>query len=370
MGHDDIRYDCALQLRARYVARGISRREFVSALSFLGFGTTLTRPALAQGAATEIVVANFGGEATRAMNSAYFVPFMNEKQGAKVRVDGSGPTSGKVKAIVESGRISWDIAERNFHGSLELGPLGLLEEMDYSIVDAKKVLPGYAGKWGVGSYTYANLMVWDTKAFGGRTPRNWADFWNVKDFPGRRTFRKYIDGVLEAALQADGVPADKIYPIDVDRAFKKLRELKEHIIFWNTHAESAQLLRDGEVTMGCLASSRALPLKRDTNGRIDFTYNQATFFVSGWAVLKGAPAGKKAFELIASTQDPKRQIEFLRLVGNGPVNPAANEIMPSDLVSLNPSSPANLAVMVKADDHWYATQSAPTIKRFFDEILT
>jgi putative spermidine/putrescine transport system substrate-binding protein len=332
-------------------------------------GTATGAPAFAQSAAPEIVVANFGGEATRAMTRAYFEPFMKDVPGAKVRVDGSGPTSGKVKAIVSSGTISWDVVERNFHGSLELGPLGLLEEMDYTLVDAKKVLPGYAGKWGVGSYTYANLMAWDTKAFNGRTPSGWVDFWNVKDFPGKRTFRKYIDGVLEAALQADGVPPDKIYPIDIERAFAKLRELKPHIIFWNTHAESAQLLRDGEVTMGCLASSRAIPLKRDTGGRIDFTYNQASFFVSGWAVLKGTPAGRRAFELIASTQDPRRQIEFLRLIGNGPVNPAANDIMPADLVEMNPSSPHNLAKMVKADNDWYATHSAETIKRFFDEVL-
>ncbi len=338
MGHDNVRYDCALQLKARYVTGGISRRELITGLTFLGFAAAVPPPALAQSEA-EVVVANFGGEATRAMNQAWFEPFMKEHRGIKVRVDGSGPTSGKVKAIVESGRISWDIAERNFHGSLELGPLGMLEEMDYSIVDAKKVLPGYAGKWGLGSYTYANVMVYDTKAFGGRIPKSWADFWNVKEFPGKRTFRKYIDGVLEAALQADGVPADRMYPIDVDRAFKKLRELKPHIIFWNTHAESAQLLREGEVTMGCLASSRAIPLKRETAGRIDYTYNQASAFVSGWAVLKGAPARKNAFDLIASTQDPRRQIEFLRLVGNGPVNPAANDIMPADLVDLNPSNP-------------------------------
>jgi putative spermidine/putrescine transport system substrate-binding protein len=87
-------------------------------------------------------------------------------------------------------------------------------------------------------------------------------------------------------------------------------------------------------------------------------------------VLKGTSVRKDAFELIASTQDPSRQIEFLRLVGNGPVNPAANEIMPAELADLNPSNPKNLAVMVKADNEWYAKQSAPTLKRFFDEVLT
>src|SRR5258706_13516837 len=104
------------------------------------------------------------------MSQVYFDPFVKQTPGATVRVDGSGPTSGKVKAIVSSGTISWDIVERNFHGSLELGPLGLLEEMDYSIVDAKKMLPGYAGKWGIGSYTHPHLPALGAQAVGGPRP--------------------------------------------------------------------------------------------------------------------------------------------------------------------------------------------------------
>ncbi|GAA4327855.1 ABC transporter substrate-binding protein [Pigmentiphaga soli] len=346
------------------------RRQFAARMAALGAGAAgLGSLRLARAAGSDIVLANFGGDALRATNSCYVEPFQKANPGVKVRIDGSGPTSGKVKAIVESGRISWDVVDRNFHGSLELGPQGLLEEMDYSIVDGSKVLPGYAGKWGLGSYTYANVLTWNTKAFGGRAPRTWADFWNVKDFPGKRTMRKHTDGVLEAALLADGVPKDKLYPLDLPRAFKKLRELKDHLIFWNSHTESYQLLRDREVTMGCLASSRAVPLKRDTKGEIDYTFNEGSFFVSGWAVLKGAPSGKKVFEFIASTQDPQRQVEFFKQMGCGPINPAANAMIPADLQETNPSNPKHLAVMVAADNDWYAKNSADALKRFFDEVL-
>jgi putative spermidine/putrescine transport system substrate-binding protein len=361
----DLRDDCANQLEDQLRQGRITRRQFAACLAMLGLGPAAAN---AQGS-TEVVLANFGGDAIRATNAAYVEPFQRANPGVRIRQDGSGPSSGRIKAIVESGRISWDVADRNFHGSLELGPQGLLEEMDYSIVDRNAVIPGYAGRWGLGSYTYANVMAWDSRAFGGRQPRNWADFWNLREFRGKRTLKRHIDGVLEAALLADGVAPDQMYPIDVRRAFEKIKEIKEHTIFWGSHTESYQLLRDREVTMGFLASSRAIPLKRDTNGRIDYTYNQATFFVSGYVVLKGAPAGRRAFEFIASTQDPRRQIEFQRALGLGPINPAANAIMPPDLVEQNPSNPANLARMVMADNEWYATQSADVVRRFYDEVL-
>ncbi|NJL18453.1 MAG: ATP-binding protein [Nitrospira sp.] len=52
----------------------------------------------------------------------------------------------------------------------------------------------------------------------------------MKSFPGQRSVRKHPIYALEMALIADGVPMDKLYPIDVDRAFKKLEELKPHVL--------------------------------------------------------------------------------------------------------------------------------------------
>ncbi|MGE0802824.1 MAG: extracellular solute-binding protein [Lautropia sp.] len=350
-----------------YLPARASRRDFISLAGAAGLGGL---PGIASAQEVEIVLANFGGEALKSTNEVYAAAFNKMGTGARVRVDGGGPTSGKIKAIVESRRISWDMVDRNFHGSLELGPQGFLEAVDYTIVDANKVLPGYAGKWGVGSYTYANVLAWNNKAFrNGRAPKTWADFWNVKEFPGKRSMRKYIDGVVEAALMADGVPADALYPLDLPRAFKKLRELKRDLIFWGNHAEARQLLRDREVTMACVAHSSAFELKNETRGEIDFTFDQGTLFVSGWAVLKGSPAGRKNWEFLASTQDPQRQVEMLRRLSWGPINPAANALIPPELQAVNPSNPKHLAVMAKADNAWYAQNSAEALKRFFDEVV-
>ena len=63
-------------------------------------------------------------------------------------------------------------------------------------------------------------------------------------------------------------------------------------------------MRDGEATMGCLAHTRAVLLRRDTGGAIDFTFNQGIFWMSNWIVPKGNPAGKRVWTLFAATQDP------------------------------------------------------------------
>ena len=55
---------------------------------------------------------------------------------------------------------------------------------------------------------------------------------------------------LEFALIADGVPMDKLYPIDFDRAFKKLDQIKPHVtVWWSTGQQPAQLLLDKEVVL-------------------------------------------------------------------------------------------------------------------------
>ncbi len=59
--------------------------------------------------------------------------------------------------------------------------------------------------------------------------------------------RDRVSPMMEIALLADGVAPDKLYPIDADRAFKKLDTIKKQSIFWTTNSQSQQLLVDGEV---------------------------------------------------------------------------------------------------------------------------
>ena len=74
-------------------------------------------------------------------------------------------------------------------------------------------------------------------------PQSWADFWNLKEFPGKRTLGRISQSVLEAALLADGVPFDKLYPIDVKRALEKIKEIKSQTLFWRTAVEAIEMMR-------------------------------------------------------------------------------------------------------------------------------
>lgn len=360
--------DCAELLRELTDGKPVRRRTFLAACGALGVSSTLFRFGPAMAAGKEIVLVNWGGDAVTAMAEAFAKPFMASQRDLKVHVDGAGPSSGAIKNMVQSGRVTWDVADRNIPAALELGRQGLLEEIDYSIVDRGKVRPEHASQWGVGNYIFSNVLAWDTKAFPDRAPTTWADFWNVKDFPGRRTLRKHIDGQLEAALLADGVPADKLYPIDVDRALDKIRQIKEHTIFWASGAESQQLFRDREVVMGNLFNTRASVVLKETNRAVDFTFNQGIVWPGSWIVMKNNPAGKDVFRFIASTQDPKAQVALFELLGNGPVNPAAASLVPDALKPLDPGSPENYAKQIRADGEWYAANSAAVLNRYIEAI--
>ena len=80
---------------------------------------------------------------------------------------------------------------------------------------------------------------------------SFADFFDLQNFPGKRGVYNYVSGGLpEIALVADGVAPDALYPLDMDRAYKKMDTIKDQMVWWDTGAQSAQLLADGEVSMG------------------------------------------------------------------------------------------------------------------------
>ena len=133
------------------------------------------------------------------------------------------------------------------------------------------------------------MLAWDSTKVQG-TP-TWADFFDTKKIPGKRMLRRTGLAMLEPALLADGVAADKLYPIDQKRALAKIASIKADSLYWNSGAESQQLMRTGECVMGILWHTRANILERDTGGRIKWTFDQAIVQPGIWIVPKNPPAG-------------------------------------------------------------------------------
>ncbi|MBX3568662.1 MAG: ABC transporter substrate-binding protein [Rhizobiaceae bacterium] len=356
-------------LIAEGIASGrLSRRDVL-----VGLGAASAALAMGAGAsfaqAKEIVLANYGGDAAKSMDESFGKPYTADT-GIPVVIDGSGPSLGKIRAMVQSGNVTWDVCDSSPGDSYILGRAGELEEIDYSIVDKNNMLPGFDMPYCAGISAYSFVLAYDKAAVGDTPPASWADFWDVKKYPGKRGLWHDMTGVLEAALMADGVSRDALYPLDVDRAFKKIEEIKEHTIFWSSGSNSQQLLRDGEVVMAQIWSTRARILSDETQDRLSWTWNDGLLLAGVFSVPKGNPAGKEAMKFINSVLTPERQIAFLRTLGSGPSNPAAAKIVPADLERVNPTSETARALQGICNDGWYADNYEKTFERYLELIAS
>ncbi|UWR71022.1 ABC transporter substrate-binding protein [Phaeobacter inhibens] len=355
--------DCCELLAERFRSGKLDRRGFLTGLVALG-AATMAAPG-ARAAGQKLVVVNWGGDAIDAYSAA-FAEAYEAATGNKLKIDGSGPLEGSMKTQFESNSVRWDVCDAEPYSAIRLGREGMMEKIDYSIVDRSKIEPGFDGEFYVPSYFYSNVIAYDAARFGDDAPSTWADFWNVAKYPGKRTLYKWMTGVLEAALLADGVAPAELYPLDVDRALAKIEVLKPHIVsFWSSGAESQQLLRDGEASMGLLWHTRANLTKQDTEGEVDWTFDQGLVSPSGWTVIKGNPAGlKAAMEFIALAQNPDNQVTLLNELGNGPANPAAHALVSEEMKPVDASSKENLERQIALQAEWYADHYGTALDKY------
>ncbi len=360
MDEDAFGRDQAALLASRIGSFRVGRRELGALAAALGLGLG-ARSAAAAG--RQIVLACWGGAAVRAYDATVGKPFA-QASGIGVSVDGAGPSLGKIRAMVRSGKVEWDLCDSSIGASQILGGDGLLQPIDYAIVDKTATLPGYAMKWCFGTSAYSYVLAYDSRATGGTAPQSWADFWDLRKYPGKRTLPRAMQGVLEAALLADGVARDKLYPLDVGRAMAKLRQIKDATTFWETGADSERMLRQGEVVMGSILSTRARWLDQTTDKRITWTWQDGLLTAGVFNVPKGNPAGAEAMRLLAAMTKPEVQVQLLKLLGSGPANPAASALVPAELRRIDPTYADNAARQVVLQQSWYSENYQAVAPKF------
>ncbi|RJG14024.1 ABC transporter substrate-binding protein [Pseudomonas cavernicola] len=367
--HNPHQQDC-IEILMEKARRGqIDRRSFLKGMGLLAALPLALRNGVSWAADKPLIVVNWGGDAIKAFGKAWTEGF-SKATGIPVKIDGSGPTEGAIRTQLSSGRVSWDVVDAESSILQNLGKEGLVQAIDYNVVDRNKVLPGFAYEYGIADYMLSYVIAYDTERFGDNAPRDWKDFWNVEKFPGKRTLYKWMNGMLEAALLADGVEPDKLYPLDVARALNKIEELKPHVLaFWGSGAETQQLLIEGEVSMGAIWNTRAKVIGEDSEGRIAWSFDNALLTCSNWGVLKGNPAGRDAaMRFIAYAQDPQSQAELFKLFGNGPANPAGAALIPPELQHLNCTAVENLPKQIQLSHEWYTDHYAVALEQYLTRI--
>jgi putative spermidine/putrescine transport system substrate-binding protein len=325
--------------------------------------------ALAIGAGTAMAAqslnfVSWGGTTQDAQKQVWAAPF-TKASGTAVVMD--GPTDyGKLKAMVDSGNVQWDVVDVEADFALRAASEGLLEPMDFQVIDRSKLDPRFVSDHGVGSFYFSFVLGFHEGKLGAGKPQDWAALFDTKAYPGKRALYKWPSpGVLEIALLADGVPADKLYPLDLDRAFKKLDTIKKDIVWWGGGAQSQQLLASGEVSMGQFWNGRLYALQQD-GAPVGVSWKQNLAMADFLVVPKGAKNKAAAMQFIAQASSAKGQADFSNLTAYAPVN---TESVPLLDAALAPNlSTAHVKDQITLDFAYWA-KNGPSIATRWNEWL-
>lgn len=316
--------------------------------------------------AAELSVISFGGANKDAQVKAYYEPF-TKATGTKIIAGEYNGETAKIKAMVDSKSVSWDAVEVELSEVKRGCDEGLYEKMDYKVIGAKSnFLPGSAQKCGIGMFVWSTVVAYDSSKLKS-APQTWADFWDVKKFPGKRGLRKTAKYALEAALQADGVKPADVYkvlatPAGVDRAFKKLDELKPYIQWWEAGAQAPQYLISGDVVMTTAYNGRIANAINEGNKSLKMAWDTNTYEQDYWVIPKGSPRKDLAMKFIASTVQPGPQVEYAKLIPYGPTNKSAK--VPADIAAQLPTAPANMKDAVAIDGTFWLDHGEDLERRF------
>jgi putative spermidine/putrescine transport system substrate-binding protein len=199
-------------------------------------------------------------------------------------------------------------------------------------------------------------------------PTTWADFWDVKKFPGKRGMRKGARYNLEFALMADGVKPADVYKVlatkdGAERAFKKLTELKPSIQWWEAGAQPPQFLVAGDVVMTTAYNGRIDAANREGKN-LRITWTGGIYDLDYWTVPKGSPNKDAAMKFIAFASTPEAQAEYARNIAYGPTNTKSLAKLDPKVLANLPTAPANAKTALQFSVKFWADQGEELEKRF------
>lgn len=297
------------------------------------------------------VVSYGGGSYQESHKKAFCEPFTQE-HGTAINSVAWNADYGKLKTMVESGNVPWDVVEvtaaQYSRGHKENLYLSLTE------LPQGEFLPQTIMPDAVGNVYWGTVLAYKRSSYATRQPSSWADFWNLRDFPGPRALYDDPRGTLEFALLADGVQRDQLYPLDVDRAFRKLDEIKPQVrVWWSDGSQPVQLLLNGTVTMSAAWNGRIFASEQ-ARSELGYSFDGAALELDYWVIPRGSRNQELASKFIAFASRAENLGRQAELIGYGPVNRAAISQIPETVRKQLPTYDDNWKVSFVVNADWWS----------------
>lgn len=343
--------------------------------------TALVAPSLALAEGT-VEVMSWGGAYSQSQIDAFNKPFEAET-GIKVNMTDVDNPATPVKAQVQAGNVSTDVASIGYSDATRLCDEGMLEEIDPAMLmpaadgtpAADDFLEGGLSDCFVATDVYATIVAYDESRFAESPPATIADFFDVEKYPGKRGVLKEPRFNMEMALMADGVPAAEVYEVlstaeGLDRAFAKLETIKDHAVFWEAGAQPPQLLADGEVVMTQAYNGRIFNAAVDEGKPFKIIWDGQIYEMEGWVLPKGGPNPENAMEYLKFSTSAESLARASMQISYGPPRQSSAPLvgnykdtdiaMPPNL----PTSPENMGNALAFDNDFWVDNMSQLNERF------
>lgn len=316
-----------------------------------------------------LTVVGWGGSSQDAHRAAYWTSF-SKTTGITLREDSWHGGLGVIHTKVIGGDTSWDVVQVETEDLILGCEEGLFARLDWTALGGRNAfIPSAVHDCGVGAMLWSYLIGYDGDRIKGAGPRSWADFWDINRFPGKRGMRKTPKYSLEFALLADGVPPAQVYatlrtPAGVDRAFRKLDEIKPHVVWWSSISQVPDLLGSREVVMSVTSPGRLIYANRTENRNFKLSWHNNIYAVDYWVILSNSPRKAEANELLRFMTRTENQMRLPTFMPTGLTNIAASRQIDPVWKRDTPSDPANMTDALALNGDFWVEYGDQLTQRF------
>jgi putative spermidine/putrescine transport system substrate-binding protein len=273
--------------------------------------------------------------------------------------------------LLSGGNVPWDIVNSNPF-TIDIACLrGLARPLDRQILELSDYPRRYVGRCWIAPWFYGGVLAYNPKLVR-RAPKSWADFFNIREFPGARGILDFSGFAqqFEIGAIATGVPVQKVYAhlygatekdghAAMQAALVPWESIRRELIFQSYGSEQLAQLDRGEVVMAMVSTPRAVAAIQN-GAKIDIAWDTSIVGLSTFMVPSASQNPDIAMEILDWMLDPKKQVEFARASFYGPTSPEAQRMIAADpkLCSVIMSCPNRLtADTLTIDDEWYGNRA-------------
>jgi putative spermidine/putrescine transport system substrate-binding protein len=264
--------------------------------------------------------------------------------------------------------VVWDVVDLTQADSLRACNEGLLESLDgVELPDGADgtdyrddFVEGALNSCGIGVIVWATVFAYNNEVFANNPPTKVADFFDTKNFPGRRAIRNDPTVIMEWALIADGVAQEDVYsvletPQGMERALRKMDPIKPGLVLWENGRQPVRLLNGNEVVMSSVWATTGAVASREEGANFSVVWDGRVIELDLFGIPKGSRHKEAAIDFIRFASSSESLAKMVSYLPNGPTRKSSLKLISDDVLLQLPNGPAyEKDISIHSDAQWWS----------------